>query len=271
MAELRRRIVIAEYSAAHRIEFFQLTFITSGTCIHTVDFKDVHCAKGSLLTLRPSQAQKFDIKSDWDGWILIFKPEFLLPIQSSGNIVDTKLAVDLNDLPGELILPPEHTNTLSTLIHQMHSDSQLLASIKDLNNLLRHQLYALLLRMQIFHAEHIANTKLEAISLVRFKRFQQLVEKDFMKWHQVSDYANAMGCSVKSLTRAVLAASGTSPKFHITSRVNLEAKRLLAHTALPIGLIGDRIGFDEATNFVKFFKRETGCLPSEFRRKNTGN
>jgi AraC-like DNA-binding protein len=47
----------------------------------------------------------------------------------------------------------------------------------------------------------------------------------------------------------------------------LEAKRLLAYTTLPIALIGDRLGFDDPTNFVKFFKREAGCTPGEFRRR----
>jgi AraC-like DNA-binding protein len=49
----------------------------------------------------------------------------------------------------------------------------------------------------------------------------------------------------------------------------VEAKRLLAHTALPTAVIADRIGFDEATNFIKFFRREVGCSPGEVRRKYT--
>jgi AraC-like DNA-binding protein len=61
--------------------------------------------------------------------------------------------------------------------------------------------------------------------------------------------------------------AGVRAKALITLRINLEAKRLLAHTGLSIALIGERLGFEDPTNFVKFFKREVGCAPGEFRRR----
>jgi AraC-like DNA-binding protein len=73
--------------------------------------------------------------------------------------------------------------------------------------------------------------------------------------------------TVKSLTRATLDVTGLTAKTFIASRITLEAKRLLVLTALPTTVIADRIGFDEASNFVKFFRREVGCSPGEFRRK----
>jgi AraC-like DNA-binding protein len=93
------------------------------------------------------------------------------------------------------------------------------------------------------------------------------VEKTFWKWHRVADYANPLGCSEKSLARAAMEVAGVNAKAFITSRINLEAKRLLGHTALSIALIGERLGFEDPTNFVKFFKREVGCTPGEFRRR----
>lgn len=271
IAELRRRVDIAHFRSAHRIEFYLLICITRGQCTHTVDFRPIECEAGTLLTLRPAQAQQFDAESDWDGWLVIFRPEFLLPLQLAGNVADIKLAVDLDALPEVLTVDREQSKTLAASIIQMHSDALLQAPAKDLHNLLRHQLYSLLLRLQIFHGQHEAKDKRAANSLVRFKRFQQLVEKNFAKWHQVSDYAKAIGCSEKSLTRAVSEVTGTVAKSYIASRINLEAKRLLAHTALPIGLISDRVGFEEPTNFVKFFKREVGCSPGEFRRQHAGS
>jgi AraC-like DNA-binding protein len=103
--------------------------------------------------------------------------------------------------------------------------------------------------------------------LRRFNHFQRLVENKFWTWHRVSEYADLMGCSQKSLTRAALAVAGVRAKVLIGLRINLEAKRLLAHTALPIALIGERLGFEDPTNFVKFFKLEAGCTPGEFRRR----
>jgi AraC-like DNA-binding protein len=49
----------------------------------------------------------------------------------------------------------------------------------------------------------------------------------------------------------------------------LEAKRLLVHTSLPVSVIANRLGFDEPTNFVKFFRREVQKSPGEFRGEYT--
>ena len=62
-----------------------------------------------------------------------------------------------------------------------------------------------------------------------------------------------------------------SAKAFIAARINLEAKRLLVHTDWPVALIAERLGFDEATNFSKFFKRESGATPAQFRRRQAAD
>ncbi len=47
--------------------------------------------------------------------------------------------------------------------------------------------------------------------------------------------------------------------------MTLEAKRLLAHSDLPAARIADRLGFDDAANFSKFFRQRTGLAPGAFR------
>jgi AraC-like DNA-binding protein len=57
----------------------------------------------------------------------------------------------------------------------------------------------------------------------------------------------------------------------LTQRIVLEAKRLLAHSLSPVAAIGEALGFDEATNFVKFFRRETGLTPGAFRARHSSS
>jgi AraC-like DNA-binding protein len=64
-------------------------------------------------------------------------------------------------------------------------------------------------------------------------------------------------------------AFGLSAKELIDARVVLEARRLLAHTSLPIATIGESLGFSEATNFGKFFLARTGERPGAFRARQT--
>ncbi|MEZ5738657.1 MAG: helix-turn-helix domain-containing protein [Burkholderiaceae bacterium] len=72
----------------------------------------------------------------------------------------------------------------------------------------------------------------------------------------------------RSLARAALLVTDRSAKAVLTERLVLEAKRLLAHTLLPVATIGDQLGFAEATNFVKFFRREAGLTPGAFRAEH---
>ena len=71
----------------------------------------------------------------------------------------------------------------------------------------------------------------------------------------------------KTLTRICSAVAGVGAKAFIASRLALEAKRLLVHTEMPISAIAQRLGFDEATNFTKFFRSIEGCTPGDFRRQ----
>jgi AraC-like DNA-binding protein len=101
--------------------------------------------------------------------------------------------------------------------------------------------------------------------LQRFRRYRTLVEREFTRWHRVALYAKELGCSEKSLSRAARDVADRSPKTILTDRIVLEAKRLLAHSLLPVANIGYEIGFSEPTNFVKFFRRETRLTPGAFR------
>ncbi|MFD9483693.1 helix-turn-helix transcriptional regulator [Streptomyces sp. NPDC059991] len=96
--------------------------------------------------------------------------------------------------------------------------------------------------------------------------FRRELEHSFATTRSVEDYAARLGYSPRTLTRACLAAIGRSAKQLADARVALQAQRLLAHTDLPVAAIGRALGFTEATNFDKFFARETGRTPGEFRR-----
>ncbi len=267
IAELRRRLAEDEQRLAHRIDFHILIHVTEGSCAHLIDFAPVHCVAGSTLALRPAQAQRFDFTHAWDGWIAVFRPEFLLPVQSTASNADLQMVNSLEALPEHLALTDRERDAVTRAFMQMHDDAQLGGPPAELNALLRYQLSALVTRLHLIHGRHAPRDGAISPNLQRFKRFKQQLERDFAREHQVAGYARQLACSEKSLNRATLDVTGLSAKTCIAARINLEAKRLLAHTPLPIGLIADRVGFDEPTNFVKFFKREVGCSPSEFRRR----
>lgn len=266
MADLRLRGSKEKVRTTHRYEFYSLVCITQGTCTQVVDFKSINCQPGDLLVLQPGQAHNYGNDDDWDGWIVLFRPELILPISTIPR--ELKLAVNLEKFPEQMNLSKQELQQVKDSIQQMREDSLMDARLDDVNALLRHQLYALLIRLNIFQNRQEKTQELLAPAISqRFFRFQKLVNERFAVWHQVADYAHHLGYTEKSLARAITAATGTTAKMYIASRINLEAKRLLVHTDLPVAIVAEQLGFEAATNFSKFFKRESGCTPTEFRRQ----
>lgn len=266
IAEWRRRVADSNLLRPHRIEFHQLLCVIRGACVHTVDFERVAATSGSVFALRPSQAQQFDGTDGWDGWLVVFRPEFLLPLASTMPVGDVQAITNLETLPGHLKLVPEESDAVAECIARMYRDTRSARPPEPLHALLRHQLYALLLRLHLAHGRQ--SEGVDAQAMKRFERFRRHVEAHFSTHRHVSEYARLVACSEKTLTRTTLAIAGMTAKTYIAARIALEAKRLLAHTTLPIAAVSERLGFDEATNFVKFFKRMAGCVPGEFRRRH---
>lgn len=264
VADLRLRAK-EELRQTHRYEFHTVVCVTQGTCTQVVDFRSIACAPGSLLVVRAGQAHNYGQGADWDGWNLLFRPEFVLPVSTTSH--DLRLALDLERLPEHMVLSDPELRKATDLFQQMHEDTLIDAPQEDVHSLLRHQLHTLLTRLSILQGRRQTQEPLVSPASQRFQRFQQLVDKRFAQWHQVADYASQLGYTEKSLARAVAAAAGTTAKTFIAARINLEAKRLLVHLDMPVATIAEKLGFDEPTNFSKFFKREVGCTPAEFRKR----
>lgn len=271
MRNLKGRVAAEDLRKAHRLEFHQLIFVTEGSCTHVIDFSPIPCERGSVLVHQPSQTEQYDITSAWDGWVVLFRPEFLFAPPSGGSsdrTIEVNLIGILAELPRHLPLPTAEFRLFRDAVSSMHADSKRQGLMAEIHALLRHQLCTLLIRLHMAQ-RHREDLQAAAPSdLRRFRRFQQLLERSFKEWHQVTMYANALGCSEKTLSRATLTVAGITAKAFIASRLSLEAKRMLVHTTLSVTAIGESLGFDDPSNFVKFFKREADCTPLELRRQH---
>ena len=264
-SDLRRRVTAEQILALYHYSFHTLICVTEGAVTQLVDFLPIDCAAGSLLVLRPGQVHSFGNDKGWDGWMVLFRAEFLPP--ETQATVDLLPVLGLDRLPDHLPLSAADFAAVSEAIARMQHDAANAAPPEDLHALLRYELCALLLRLAILQDQHTGTDIARSPGVQRYARFRRLVEQNYAGWHQVSSYAAALGCTDKSLTRAALETTGQSAKSVIAARIALAAKRLLVHTDRPIYLIAEGLGFEEATNFTKFFKRETKLTPLAFRQR----
>jgi AraC-like DNA-binding protein len=266
MRSLRGRVPAEHLGRPHRIEFHLLICVTRGTCTHVVDAQAVPCQAGSVLVCHPGQIEQLDLAGSWEGSIVVFRPEFLFAPLTPGMVSELNLIGILAGLPQHFTLSGPEFGAIRDIFTQMDADSKLNVPAPQINALLRHQIAALLIRLDMAQRQRESRTPPPGSEILRFRRFQQLLNDSFGKWHDVANYAHALGCTEKTLTRTTLSVAGVTAKAFIASRVCVEAKRLLAHTSLSVAAIGERVGFNDASNFVKFFKREAECTPLEFRK-----
>lgn len=263
MRELRARAPAADLRRPHRIEFHELIFVTHGECTHVVDFEPVHCQAGSVLVLQPSQVEQFDVATPWDGWLVLFRPEQLFASQDKMGKLGLVQAVA--ELPVQLMLDDAEARLVQGTMAQMHLDGRLQTGKPEVQALLLHQLCTVLLRLVLTHQQQSSDGSAKPSELDRFRKFRSLLDRSFAKWHTLAQYADAIGCTCRTLTRVTLNVAGVSAKAFVANRISLEAKRLLAHTDMPIAGVGYELGFEDSSNFTKFFRREAGRTPMEFR------
>jgi AraC-like DNA-binding protein len=266
VSELRQRASAAHFSKPQRADFYHLIGVTSGHTNPMVDFTPHACGAGHCLLVRPGQVMRYDFSLPWEGWLLAFRPESLPGSGRRAGPGELTLELRIEQLLNHWELSTDQCDTLGQALQLMHGDAKLPMAMDARNALLQHQLSAVLLRLSIWQ-EAAPSAAAAPAAHSHFRRFRHLLETEFTRSHQVQYYASQLAMGEKSLGRACLAGAGVSAKVCIAQRIVLEAKRLLAHTSLPVQTIALDLGFDDPTNFVKFFRKECGETPGGFRRQ----
>ncbi|ELP63193.1 AraC family transcriptional regulator [Streptomyces turgidiscabies] len=257
LAALHGRMPDATLRRVHRVDFHTVTLISEGSGEHTVDFVTYPCRPGTLLWVRPGQVQRFGDPSLMKGTHLLFTPAFPAHLANTARLLD--------DWHGSVCvqLGTDHDYaTVSTLLSQLHAEFNRRPGTVS-REILQLQLAALLLHIDRLPPQG-AHTDPHTEGGI-YARFRAELERSYSTTRRAEDYAHHLGYTVKTLTRACLAATGQTVKQVIDTRVALQAQRLLAHTDEPVAVIARGLGFSEPANFGKFFSRHTGTTPGDFR------
>ncbi|MFD8783650.1 helix-turn-helix domain-containing protein [Kitasatospora sp. NPDC059599] len=244
-----------------RPDFHVLALIRSGTGSHEADFHHYPLTEGSAVWIRPGTVHRWSDIDACDGPLVLFRPGFLPGFTAAETTAPACWHLDRPRLDLAL-LAADH-------LRREHDTA---ARTPQLANaaLLTHLLAALMLRALPHTPEATRPTHSGGPDTTVFRAYRSAVEEHFADWHHVADYAHALGYDVRTLTRATRAATGTGAKSFLDQRILLEAKRLLAHTDLPIAGCARRLGFRDPGNFTTFFRRQTATPPAAWRSAYAG-
>ena len=96
-------------------------------------------------------------------------------------------------------------------------------------------------------------------------RFVAMVFEASDRRASIGEYAERLGVSVATLYRVVKRSTGKTPLAWIDEAVVSEAKALLNHTDLSVNEIGARVGVLDPSYFSRFFRKQVGVSPVDFR------
>lgn len=100
-----------------------------------------------------------------------------------------------------------------------------------------------------------------------FEQFITLLKCHFRQQHSLQFYAEKLCLTPKYMSQIINEVSGHFASDWITQYLMDEAKTLLLDGRHTTSQVADALGFQNASYFTRFFKRETGLTPSQYQRK----
>lgn len=99
-----------------------------------------------------------------------------------------------------------------------------------------------------------------------FLKFMRLLSENYAHHHDIGFYADALAITTIYLSRIVKHFSGRTVKNHVDRMLVMEASYLLTNTDSPVAEIASKLRFADAASFCKFFSRNKGMAPKDYRR-----
>ena len=259
---MRRRAGLREFRGPQRLGFDILVRIESGATVHAVDLVAYDLAPGDTLWVHAGQVQQWGDIGAIDGPVVLFMPRALDPdtlprIRATGMALrshfPTGPAGPGQDLAWSYL---RHCAALATGVPEPLGAA-----------LVSRSLAALLLEL-VAGADALGAGRRQPAE--DFLRLRDAIEDGFATEHRVAEYARRLGYSTRTLDRLARANAGVTAKALIDERVVLEAQRMLVHGDDPIAAIAGALGFDDPSNFSKYFTQRAGTTPAVFRRRARG-
>jgi AraC-like DNA-binding protein len=250
----------------HRSGFYHIIWFQECQVTHLVDFKPIKIKPNSLLFLNKDVVHRFDDKEKIKGKVLLFTDGFFCKTESDTKFL--RQSVLFNDLwevsPIEI---PKQSTHFNALLQLMVGEIRV-SNDEFQSTILQNLLHNFLLFAQREKLKQNV-TKINKSAHVDYVMlFKDLLEINFKTEKQVAFYAKKIIITEKRLNHATTKIVGKTPKEIIDDRILLEAKRVLAHTNESIKEVAYQLGFEEPTNFIKYFKKHVSVTPTEFRERN---
>ncbi len=247
------------------VDFFQLIFITEGKGKNKIQYKEYNFKKGTVFTIPKNQVQQLPKKFPGNGWLVAFTEEFMINYFQKQDYFRQLLIFDDAYIQPKIQLTVKQLEYFQLLLYSLRKEYESHYNDQFKEGILRSSLYTLLLNLERFKQLEISKNPPNPYPETFF-RFKRLVETNCFRTRNVHDFAKELGFSSKKLNYITKQVVKKPAKDFITEIFILKVKNLLIGSDLTIKEVAFKAGFEEPTNFTKYFKRFSGQLPTDFRK-----
>lgn len=240
----------------------QIILAISGDCSFTIDGEHHEVEAPCLITVPGGGVHAFEVGPGVSGWAATIAHHRVLDLVVNRSL-DMGFLLRRSHIVGAGIDPArirELAASLRDLCREWNSGQEGRdACIEALQRIVLIQV------MRLIRLGQEADVALGERDRELFLAFRALVERQFVSERRTTAYVAALKCTNGRLNRACMRFAGLSAKGVILDRLADEAKRQLVFTSSSATRIGYALGFAEPSYFVRFFRRQTGTTPSQFR------
>ena len=249
---------------AHRHSFYHLVLFTRGGGTHSIDFERFPVTPGQFYFMIPGQVHSWHFEGGVDGYIIHFNEMLLSSFLQNPQYLERFPFCRGNAEDGVCQLSAAANGEAIQLFESM---------LQEVQETSAHYLDVIRLRlMELFITIDRSCAGKKEKNVPQQKRlllrsFQQLIDKHFRTLKLPKEYADLLYVTPNHLNALCQDLLGKTAGDLIRQRILLEGKRLLTNADLTITEIAYELNFQDNSYFNRFFKKEVGMTPDEFRKQ----
>jgi len=248
----------------HGHDFYLVLLITKGIGTHYIDHKTYKVEPGTFFIVSPGQVHCWDLSNQTDGYVMFFKKEYFLLDFNHDKLTKLPFLKSSSSVP-YLKLNDGEFNVLKDLCIKINLEYQN-GKFKH-HEMIRLFLNVLFVELSRVYERDKGERTVYSYDLMQLNRFEILIDGHFKEHRSLICYAEDMNISLKQLSYLCKKTIGKKPSEIILDRIVLEAKRLIVHTDLSISSIASELNYSDNSYFTRFFKKECGVTPDQYRQK----
>lgn len=244
-------------STPQYVELGRLLYVSAGSAAYRINLMPFDLQAGDVLVIPENTfIEVTDVSDDFNAQAVSHQH---LPVAFSHC---TSLRLDENDFARV----GKYLDLIWEVAHQPFATMAFEQS--GLATTIEHLLSGLMSDLQRLHkqsAQQTAHRQSHGEQILQ--QFLDLVAEHGATERNVTFYAERLLLTPNHLSAVIRQQSGQTVMQWLNERTLLQAKVLLKHSELSSSDIAFRLGFTEATLFSRFFRRETGMTPREYREQ----